>query len=125
MKIEDIKKACADYFNITVEEMESRDKTKKAAVPRHYAIFLIKKNTDLTLNEIGGLFGGRKHSTVLSSYYFVSDKLESRFLAAETKRKLDEIKALIPPEPVKAAGDIYSGYTVSYSDIYQIQNACA
>ena len=64
--IEKILMAVAKAYGTTVEDLKSRQKTDTIANARHVAIYIIKKLTDLTLKEIGAIFG-RNHSTILSS----------------------------------------------------------
>lgn len=43
------------------------DRSQKSFIPRAIAMWLIRQNTDLTLNDIGELFLGRDHTTVLNA----------------------------------------------------------
>ena len=64
--IERILMSVSKAYGITVEDLKSKKKTDSIANARHVAIYVIKKLTDLTLKEIGAIFG-RNHSTILSS----------------------------------------------------------
>ncbi|MCR5824531.1 MAG: chromosomal replication initiator protein DnaA [Lachnospiraceae bacterium] len=57
----------AEHYELTSQEIFSKNKTAKIAYPRHIAIYLCKKYLDLTLSEIGRKFGGRDHTTIMNS----------------------------------------------------------
>ena len=64
--IERILSAVSKAYGVPEDQMKSKKKTDNIANARHVAIYLIKQNTELTLKEIGAIFG-RDHSTVISS----------------------------------------------------------
>ena len=57
----------AKYYMLTSEDLKSRRQTRNTAFARQVAMFLIRKLTNLSFKDIGSLFGGRDHTTVLSS----------------------------------------------------------
>jgi chromosomal replication initiator protein len=52
---------------VTRWELESKQRDRRVVVPRQIAMYLLREDTDLSLSEVGALFGGRDHSTVLHS----------------------------------------------------------
>jgi len=62
-----IAQAVADYYHISLDAMCSKQRDKYIVTPRQIAMYLIRKETTTSLIEIGQLFGGRDHSTVLHS----------------------------------------------------------
>jgi chromosomal replication initiator protein len=62
---EAIQKFVANYFNIKVSELKSRNNSKHIAFPRQVAMYLCKKLTHKSLPAIGAQFGGKHHTTVL------------------------------------------------------------
>lgn len=60
-----IKEVVAEYFNIKIEDFDSKKRTRAIAFPRQIAMFLSREFTDLSLPKIGEDFGGRDHSTVI------------------------------------------------------------
>ena len=54
----------ARFFNIKVSDIKGRRKLKGVVRPRQIAMFLARKNTDLSFPDLGRAFGGRDHSTV-------------------------------------------------------------
>jgi len=65
--IESIQKYVADYYQMKVHELKSRNNSKSIALPRQVAMYLCKQLTTASLPEIGRSFGGKHHSTVLHS----------------------------------------------------------
>ncbi len=53
-------------YGVSVEDLKSKKKTDRIASARHIAIYIIRKLTDMSLKEIGKIFG-RDYSTVISS----------------------------------------------------------
>jgi len=64
---EEIRRRTADVWGVSVDNLVSKRRTKQLTVPRQVAMYLIKTLLDLPYTEIGGLFGGRDHSTVIHS----------------------------------------------------------
>lgn len=62
-----IQKAVADYYQLKVADLRSRNNSKSVAMPRQIAMFLCKSLTNASLPEIGRSFGGKHHSTVIHS----------------------------------------------------------
>jgi len=65
--IESIQKYVADYYQLKVHELKSRNNSKSVALPRQVAMYLCKHLTTSSLPEIGRSFGGKHHSTVIHS----------------------------------------------------------
>lgn len=63
--VELIQKTVADYYKIKVSDMYSKRRPSNIAAPRQVAMYLAKEMTQKSLPEIGELFGGRDHTTVL------------------------------------------------------------
>ena len=57
----------AKYYMLTPENLKGQSRTRDTALARQIAMFLIRKMTNLSLKDIGEIFEGRDHSTVLSS----------------------------------------------------------
>ncbi len=65
ISVENIQKTVADYYKIKVADMYSKKRPASIARPRQIAMYLAKELTQKSLPEIGELFGGRDHTTVL------------------------------------------------------------
>ena len=79
--IEQIQKFVADYYQLKLNELKSRNNSKSVAMPRQVAMYLCKTLTHASLPEIGRSFGGKHHSTVIHSINKVEDlrKKDSEF----------------------------------------------
>jgi chromosomal replication initiator protein len=65
ISVENIQKTVADFYKIKVADMYSKKRPASIARPRQIAMYLAKDMTKKSLPEIGELFGGRDHTTVL------------------------------------------------------------
>ncbi|MFN4900960.1 MAG: chromosomal replication initiator protein DnaA [Betaproteobacteria bacterium] len=73
ISVENIQKSVADFYNIKVADMYSKRRPANIAMPRQIAMYLAKELTQKSFPEIGDLFGGRDHTTVLHAVKKVSD----------------------------------------------------
>ena len=63
--IEDIMGVVTERFGVKLADLQSRKRTNAIAYPRQIGMYLARRITQMSLEEIGGYFGGRDHSTVL------------------------------------------------------------
>ena len=63
--VDNIQKTVADYYKIKVSDILSKRRSRSVARPRQVAMALSKELTNHSLPELGNLFGGRDHTTVL------------------------------------------------------------
>ncbi len=63
--VENIQKTVADFYKIKIADMYSKKRPASIAKPRQIAMYLAKEMTQKSLPEIGEMFGGRDHTTVL------------------------------------------------------------
>lgn len=60
-----IQKAVADHFQIKLQELKAKKRTKNLVMPRQVAMYLCRELTNLSYPEIGKYFGGKDHTTVI------------------------------------------------------------
>ncbi|MGH7467075.1 MAG: chromosomal replication initiator protein DnaA [Longimicrobiales bacterium] len=72
-----IRERVAARWGVSVESLVSKKRTKELTVPRQVAMYLIRELLDVPLVEIGKLFGGRDHSTVIHSIQKVEGDLQT------------------------------------------------
>ncbi len=65
LQISEILEAVSKHYGIRLQELLGRKRTRSISHPRQIAMYLARKLTPLSLEEIGMHFGGRDHSTVL------------------------------------------------------------
>lgn len=85
-----IQKIVCDYYNVSVNEIKSTKREKRIAFTRHIAIYLSRKLTEYSLDEIGKEFGGRDHTTVMASVNKVENLLKTDSTYADTLRILEK-----------------------------------
>jgi chromosomal replication initiator protein len=74
ISVENIQKSVADFYNIKVADMYSKRRPANIARPRQIAMFMAKELTQKSLPEIGELFGGRDHTTVLHAVRKIAEE---------------------------------------------------
>jgi chromosomal replication initiator protein len=85
ISVENIQKTVADFYKIKVADMYSKKRPASIARPRQIAMYLAKDMTKKSLPEIGELFGGRDHTTVLHAVRKIG---EERTRNAELNQQL-------------------------------------
>ena len=63
--VESIAQRVGRYFRVEARRLQGRDRSRQALLPRQVGMYLARRLTDLSLEQIGAYFGGRDHSTVL------------------------------------------------------------
>jgi chromosomal replication initiator protein len=71
--IDQIQKFVADFYQLKMADLKSRNNAKSVAMPRQIAMYLCKALTSASLPEIGKSFGGKHHSTVIHSIRKIED----------------------------------------------------
>ena len=72
-----ILRAVAEKFQLQPAQLKQKTNAQQIAYPRQIAMYLIKELTQSSLPEIGRMFGGKHHTTVLHSVQKI-DKLRQR-----------------------------------------------
>ncbi len=91
---EGIRETVARHFGVSVEGLVSKRRTKELTVPRQVAMYLIRELLELPLVDIGRLFGGRDHSTVIHSVQKVEQELQED---DAFRRKVEAVRSEIAP----------------------------
>jgi len=88
------------HFNVTLAALQSKRRQRSIAEPRQVCMFLAREYTRFSLEEIGGYFGGRDHTTVLHAVRTITKRRETdEHLAAA----IDHIKKQLAGEPAEVA----------------------
>jgi chromosomal replication initiator protein len=77
VSVENIQKTAAEYYKIRLSDLLGKSRSRSFARPRQLAMALAKDLTDRSLPEIGRVFGGRDHTTVLHACKKINDLRES------------------------------------------------
>ncbi len=68
-----ILKIVAGYYDLTVEDLLGRSRSRRVALPRQVAMYVLREEADLSFPQIGEELGGRDHSTVMHAHQKISD----------------------------------------------------
>jgi chromosomal replication initiator protein len=75
--IQQILDAVTKYYNVRLSDLQSKRRHKSIAFPRQVCMYLARRHTRYSLEEIGGYFGGRDHTTVLHAVRTVGDDCQT------------------------------------------------
>ena len=78
ISVEFIQKTVADFYKMKIADMYSKRRPANIALPRQIAMYLAKGLTQKSLPEIGELFGGRDHTTVLHAVRKITELRQHR-----------------------------------------------
>ena len=84
----------SEHFQISLDQMISKNRSNEIARPRQIAMYLCKNMTDIPLDSIGQLLGGRDHSTIIHGIKKIADEYESN---ENTRNLIETIKKKINP----------------------------
>ena len=91
--VENIKKVVSNYFNISFDDLSSKQRTKLVAYPRQIAMYLMRNLTDYSTKQIGAEFGNRDHTTVLYACEKIKDDAnKNHILKNDIEKIIKEIR---------------------------------
>jgi chromosomal replication initiator protein len=77
VQIQGIIDAVVDFFGVKMTDLQSKRRHRSVAVPRQVCMFLARRHTRFSLEEIGGYFGGRDHTTVMHAVRTIEGRCET------------------------------------------------
>ena len=84
----------SSYFDLTVDELVGKGRTKRFVQARQIAMYLCRELTDLSLPKLGQAFGGRDHTTVMHAERRIREQLtEDRVTFNEVQELTQRAKA--------------------------------
>ena len=82
------------FYSVKLSELQSKRRHKSIAEPRQVCMFIARQRTDLSLEDIGGHFGGRDHTTVMHSVQKITRKVkEDEVFAAQILKMTEDSQA--------------------------------
>jgi len=78
------------YYNVKLSDLQSRRRHKSVTEPRQVCMYLARQHTRFSLEEIGGYFGGRDHTTVMHSIRTVGNRSDTESTFAQQITHLNE-----------------------------------
>lgn len=88
LEMNDILKAVAQHFSLSVDTLKGSGRAREIALPRQVAMFLVREMTSHSLPEIGQFFG-RDHTTVMHAIQKIGDQLKQ---STELQQALGEVR---------------------------------
>ena len=77
VSVDNIQRTVAEYYKIKISDLLSKRRSRSVARPRQVAMALSKELTNHSLPEIGDVFGGRDHTTVLHACRKINELKET------------------------------------------------
>ncbi len=90
--IDFIQRCVVEEFGISLQDLKTKRRNKQVVFPRQIAMYLSRELTELSLPEIGELFGGKDHTTVLHSYKKIKDDIAQN---PELKERVEKVIQVI------------------------------
>ena len=87
--IQQILDVVTKYYNVRLSDLQSKKRHKSIAFPRQVCMFLARRHTRYSLEEIGGYFGGRDHTTVLHAVRTIDSDIKEDPEVAEQLNYLE------------------------------------
>ena len=84
--------AVTKFYNVRLSDLQSKRRQKSITSPRQICMWLSRRHTSLSLEEIGGSFGGRDHTTVMHSIKIVDQQIA---VDAAFAKQVEQIEARI------------------------------
>ncbi|MEM8885705.1 MAG: chromosomal replication initiator protein DnaA [Planctomycetota bacterium] len=92
VSVDSIMRTVADHFGLSVRDITGKRRHRHVARARHVCMFLARKMTAHSLEEIGGYMGGRDHTTVMHGYQRIqNDTKEDPELAQRIDSLMNEL----------------------------------
>lgn len=90
LSVRAIKKCVCEFYGLTRQQIESKSRTKNISTARHIAMYLCRKHLEMPYVKIGLEFGGRDHSTVMSSYEKMLKLLKDNDMMSQAVHKIEQ-----------------------------------
>ncbi|HVP13040.1 MAG TPA: chromosomal replication initiator protein DnaA [Phycisphaerae bacterium] len=90
--IQEIMSVVTERFGVKLSDLQGRRRSRSIALPRQVCMYLARELTGHSLNEIGGFFGGRDHTTVLHAHKLVEQRREQD---VSFRSRLEQIEAAL------------------------------
>lgn len=87
-----IMRTVSDYYGLSLNELTGATRKREITVPRQIAMYLTREMTGMSLPQIGAVFGGRDHTTVLHSCKTVENNIREQ---AGLKAIVEDIQQLV------------------------------
>ena len=97
--ITDIIDAVVDHYGVKLTDLQSKRRQKSIAQPRQLCMFLARRHTRYSLEEIGGYFGGRDHTTVMHAVKTVEKRcnadIEFKLIVSSLEQRFSTVNGIV------------------------------
>ena len=83
------------FYGVKVSDLHSKKRNRSVAFPRQVCMYLARRHTRYSLEEIGGYFGGRDHTTVLHGVRAITKLVEAK---PEIAQQVAAIESRLKPD---------------------------
>ncbi len=90
ISIQTIIDAVIDYYDVKLSDLQSKRRHRSITIPRQVCMYLARKRTSYSLEEIGGYFGGRDHTTVMHAIKTIGERIDTDDRFAGQVQQLDQ-----------------------------------
>ncbi|MBI1369393.1 MAG: chromosomal replication initiator protein DnaA [Planctomycetes bacterium] len=88
LTIQNIIDTVTNYYGVKLLDLQSKRRHRSITVPRQVCMYLARKRTRYSLEEIGGYFGGRDHTTVMHAIRTTEDRMT---IEPDFNRQIDQL----------------------------------
>lgn len=92
VQIQTIIDAVIGFYGVKITDLQSKRRQRSIALPRQVCMYLARKTTRYSLEEIGGYFGGRDHTTVMHAVRTIEDRCQ---IDSDFGKTMDNLQAQI------------------------------
>ena len=89
LTIQNIIDAVTQFYGVKLADLQSKRRHRSITMPRQVCMYLARKHTRYSLEEIGGYFGGRDHTTVMHAIATVQDRMD---MEPEFRAQVEQIE---------------------------------
>lgn len=89
ISVHDVLQATARFYQLSLDDILSKRRTKDVSYIRQMAIYLAREETQASWPEIGDAFGGRNHSTMVHGYKKVAEEIETN---SDMRREVEDLR---------------------------------
>lgn len=89
IRVAEIQHAVAKHYGLTISDLRGPERAFRVSRPRMVAMYLARRMTVRSYQQIGNSFGGRDHTTALSAFRRITD------LRASDPELQDDVKAIV------------------------------
>ncbi|MGQ0628226.1 MAG: chromosomal replication initiator protein DnaA, partial [Phycisphaerales bacterium] len=96
VQIHTIVETVTEFYGVKTTDLQSKRRQRSIALPRQLCMFLARRHTRFSLEEIGGHFGGRDHTTVMHAVRTIEERRRADDEFDRTVKQLEEKMRLTP-----------------------------